>query len=109
MSKLKQITGRLLGIVVQLHISAIGRHVRSFEAKTDAAIKRTDQAASDVENARRALNAARDFEVEAAAEEQAAKKAAHAELAALPDVTGYGRVRTDPPFGAQAQVIDKRK
>lgn len=105
----KRITGKLLAFGVNLHIKAIGRHVQKFQALADAATLRSEQAASDVTNAKRAYAAAVDAEFEAADQAAAVIKAAHAEIAKLPSVNGYGVVRADPPFGAAPQVIDKRK
>lgn len=106
---IKRITGRILHAAVRLHIKAIGRHVQRYQALADAAVRRSEQAASDVTHAKRAYAAAVDSEFEAVDQAAAAVKAAHAEIAELPSVNGYGVVRADPPFGAAPQVIDKRK
>lgn len=105
---LKRVTGRILHAVVGLHISSIGRHVRKYQDLADAAAVRSKQAESDVRNAKKAYANAIDAEMGAVDEAVAVIKAAHAEIAELPSVNGYGAVRASPPFGAKPVVIDKR-
>lgn len=72
----------------------ISLHVRQYRAKLAKAVRLTDQASTDVKLARSRWEDALDSEMTVAAEVSAVEAAAAAELNELPQVTGYGRVRT---------------
>ena len=107
---LKITTGKLLAWGVALHSQAIRAHLkRSYNAMI-AASKARVQAHDDLNLARRQFGEAIGVEWNAVFSYQAAHKAAEVELSAAPSVSGYsGAVRAATPFGAQPQVIDKRK
>lgn len=105
----KLITSKLLAFGVALHSRAISLHVQAHVRMTEQAALRRMRAQADLEMAQQVLHNAIDAETEAMVAEGAATASARYEIEALPSVTGYGRVRTDPPFGARPQVIDKRK
>jgi predicted amidohydrolase len=107
MSKLKNITGRMMALAVSLHSQAIRAQVSraavALNRATQERLKRND----DLDLVRRQFEDACDNETEAMVSYDAARLQAQSELEALPQLDGY-RVRPNPPFGARPHIIDKR-